>query len=210
MIEVRGLHRLNSLNEKMAWDELLRCCGASKWALKIMKARPLASIEALLQESEKAFDSFDEIDWLEAFSHHPKIGDIDSLRVKFASTSTWASNEQSGTSAADEVTLRALAQGNDDYERKFGFIFIICATGKSAAEMLAALNARLGNERGVELKNAAEQHHERHHHPHPRRFAWATRARRRGAPGARVGSGLATTFRIGHRPGWARSPLSHR
>jgi 2-oxo-4-hydroxy-4-carboxy-5-ureidoimidazoline decarboxylase len=129
MSNAQGLERLNSLNEKMAWDELLHCCGASKWALKMMKARPFASAEALHQESEIAFVTLDEIDWLEAFSHHLKI----------------------------ETTLQALARGSDAYEKKFGFIFIICPGGKSAAELLETLNARLGNERSVELRNAAEQ-----------------------------------------------------
>jgi 2-oxo-4-hydroxy-4-carboxy-5-ureidoimidazoline decarboxylase len=152
-----GLQRLNSLNEKNAWDELLRCCGASKWALRVMGARPYASLAALTEQSERAFDSLVEIDWLEAFSHHPKIGDIDSLRAKFAATREWAGQEQSGTGAADEATLQALAAGNEAYEKKFGFIFIICATGKSASEMLAALEARLGNGRADEVRNAAEQ-----------------------------------------------------
>jgi 2-oxo-4-hydroxy-4-carboxy-5-ureidoimidazoline decarboxylase len=155
--EEKGLERLNGLNEKNAWEELMRCCGASKWALKVMAARPFASTAALNEQSERAFGSLAEIDWLEAFSHHPKIGDIDSLRAKFAATREWAGHEQSGTSAADEATLQALAEGNEAYEKKFGFIFIVCATGKSAAEMLAILETRLGNERATELDNAAEQ-----------------------------------------------------
>ncbi|RYG69393.1 2-oxo-4-hydroxy-4-carboxy-5-ureidoimidazoline decarboxylase [bacterium] len=156
MDEMNGLARLNGLNEKNAWDELLRCCGASKWALKMMSARPFVNSEALYARSERVFASFQEIDWLEAFSHHPKIGDIDALRLKFATTREWAGNEQIGTSTADEATLEALATGNEAYEKKFGFIFIICATGKSAAEMLDALNDRLGNDRETELRNAGE------------------------------------------------------
>lgn len=152
-----ALQRLNALGEESAWEELLRCCGASKWVLSVMKGRPFADEEALSNRSEDAFATLERTDWLEAFAHHPKIGDIDSLRAKFATTSAWASNEQAGTKAASEETLRALAQGNTDYENKFGFIFIICATGKSADEMLLALRARLGNDADTELQNAAEQ-----------------------------------------------------
>ena len=155
--ENAALQRLNTESEEMAWEKLLRCCGASKWVLNMMKGRPFADEETLYARSQEAFSTLEHTDWLEAFSHHPKIGDIDSLRAKFASTAVWASNEQSGTSAASEETLQALAQGNTNYEDKFGFIFIICATGKSASEMLDALHARLGNDADTELMNAAEQ-----------------------------------------------------
>ncbi|BCM93904.1 uric acid degradation bifunctional protein [Abditibacteriota bacterium] len=156
-IENSALEKLNSASEGAAWDELLRCCGASKWVLNVMSGRPFTDIKALFARSDEAFQTLTRTDWLEAFAHHPKIGDIESLRSKFATTRTWAGNEQAGTSAASEATLEALAQGNTDYEDKFGFIFIICATGKSADEMLAALRARVGNDEETELLNAAEQ-----------------------------------------------------
>ncbi len=152
-----ALQRLNAQSEKTAWDELLRCCGASKWALKMMTSRPFPGVEALLACSEKAFEALTPLDWREAFSHHPQIGDIESLRLKFAATSAWAEKEQVGTQAASEAILQELARGNQDYLDKFGFIFIICATGKSAAEMLSALQNRLQNDLETELWNAAEQ-----------------------------------------------------
>lgn len=152
-----ALDKLNVASESAAWEDLLRCCGASKWVLNMMSGRPFDGTEALFTRSEEAFEMLEGNDWLEAFSHHPKIGDIESLRSKFATTRVWAGNEQAGTSAASEETLQALAQGNSDYENKFGFIFIICATGKSAGEMLAALQARIGNDAQTELLNAAEQ-----------------------------------------------------
>ena len=97
-------------------------------------------------------------DWLEAFAAHPRIGDLDALRKKFASTANWCAGEQAGVAAADEAVLTALADGNRAYEARFGYIFIVCATGKSAAEMLAILTARLANDPEVELKVAtAEQ-----------------------------------------------------
>lgn len=152
-----ALQKLNASSEKTAFDELLRCCGASKWALRVMSARPFADTKSLFAASERALAGLEPIDWREAFSHHPQIGDIESLREKFAATSDWAQSEQRGTSAAPEVVLRALAEGNRDYAAKFGFIFIICATGKSAGEMWAALQNRLSNDAETELKNAAEE-----------------------------------------------------
>lgn len=157
MDEHTGLQRLNNWNEKTAWDALLKCCGASKWALRVMNARPFADLEALEAASERAFSTLEAIDWREAFSHHPQLGDLASLRQKFAATSEWASGEQAGTQAAPEVVLGELAQKNQEYLDKFGFIFILCAMGKSAAEMLAALQARIGNDAPTELQNAAEQ-----------------------------------------------------
>jgi len=149
--------RFNALNEKNAWDELLRCCGASKWAAKMLVARPFPDSDALFSAAETAFAVLNREDWLEAFAHHPQIGDLESLREKFASTRDWAGNEQAGTHVASEQILRDLAEGNRLYQAKFGFIFIICATGKSAEAMLAALRERLDNDAETELRNAAEQ-----------------------------------------------------
>jgi len=96
-------------------------------------------------------------DWKEAFSHHPKIGDIKSLRQKFASTAQWAEGEQSGVAQTSERVLRELAEGNNLYEAKFGYIFIVCATGKGAEEMLEMLNRRLSNYPEEEIRIAAEE-----------------------------------------------------
>ena len=149
------LARFNALNEKEAWEELLRCCGASQWALKMLAAHPFPDQTALFAASAMAFETLGRGDWLEAFAHHPKIGDLESLRRKFAATREWAGNEQAGAGSASEDVLQGLAQGNRLYEAKFGFIFIICATGKSAGEMLAALQTRLENDRETEISNAA-------------------------------------------------------
>lgn len=97
-------------------------------------------------------------DLLEAFSHHPQIGaDLESLRKKFAATATWSAGEQSAINTADEMTLLGLVEWNRDYLAKFGYIFIVCATGKSAAEMLALLRARLPNDLEAELNIAAAE-----------------------------------------------------
>jgi 2-oxo-4-hydroxy-4-carboxy-5-ureidoimidazoline decarboxylase len=123
----------------------------------MLRRRPVADKTAALAAADAAWAETGEQDWLEAFAQHPRIGGKDALRAKFAATKSWARGEQAGAAAADEATLDALAKGNADYEARFGFIFIVCATGKSAAEMLALLNARLPDERAPELKIAAAE-----------------------------------------------------
>ncbi|HEX4048286.1 MAG TPA: 2-oxo-4-hydroxy-4-carboxy-5-ureidoimidazoline decarboxylase [Elusimicrobiota bacterium] len=147
----------NALGGDAARAELLRCCGSSRWADGMLRRRPVADKTAALAAADAAWAETGEQDWLEAFAQHPRIGGKDALRAKFAATKSWARGEQAGAAAADEATLDALAKGNADYEARFGFIFIVCATGKSAAEMLALLNARLPDERAPELKIAAAE-----------------------------------------------------
>ena len=148
---------LNTASPDTARPELIRCCGSARWADAILARRPYSSKDALFAASDEIWQGLDRSDWLEAFSHHPKIGDVNSLREKFASTSTWAEGEQKGVQSADEKTLSGLAQGNLDYEQKFGYIFIVCATGKSAGEMLALLEARLPNSEGDEILVAMQE-----------------------------------------------------
>lgn len=147
--------KLDALPEDEARVELTRCCGSSAWVQAMLAARPFGQEEAVFQKAEELWWSLPAEAWLEAFEHHPKIGDISTLRAKFQNTGDWAKNEQSGVQQASEEVLQGLAQGNMDYEEKFGYIFIVCATGKSAAEMLDLLQARLPNDPATELKLAA-------------------------------------------------------
>lgn len=149
--------RLNALSEAEAEAAFLLCCGAGRWATALAAARPFAGRAALLAAAEAAWPLLTDDDWREAFTHHPQIGDIESLRTQFADTRAWAGGEQSGSQTASEETLRALAAENAAYREKFGYIFIICATGRSADEMLAALRVRLFNAPEVELSLAAEE-----------------------------------------------------
>jgi 2-oxo-4-hydroxy-4-carboxy-5-ureidoimidazoline decarboxylase len=151
------LDEFNALDDGRAAEELTRCCGASRWTDFMLKGRPFKSRDAVLRAAEANWSVMGARDWLEAFEHHPRIGDKDALREKFAKTAAWAAGEQAGAAAADDATLEALAAGNAEYEDKFGFIFIVCATGKSAREMLDLLNARLPNLREAELKLAAAE-----------------------------------------------------
>lgn len=118
---------------------------------------PADNPEELLEKAEEIWYECSEDDWKEAFAQHPKIGDVESLTGKFASTAQWASGEQSGVKAATAETIAALAEGNRLYEEKFGYIFIVCATGKPAEEMLGLLQQRLNNEPEDEIRIAAAE-----------------------------------------------------
>lgn len=151
------LTSFNQLPRFQAFAELMNCCGSQYWADKLADERPFSSLEELIIESDRIWESATKEDILEAFSHHPKIGDLNTMKEKFASTKEWASNEQAGVQSANEQTLVELAKGNQAYEKKFGFIFIVCATGKSAEEMLTMLNARIHNQPDKEIQIAAQE-----------------------------------------------------
>jgi 2-oxo-4-hydroxy-4-carboxy-5-ureidoimidazoline decarboxylase len=151
------LKDFNSLNKQDTYAALKKCCGSSEWIKAMGAARPFVNIDLMHIFSDKVWERCTEEDYLEAFKHHPQIGDVESLKKKFSSTAAWAGNEQHGTSVANDDVLQALKQGNDDYLTKFGFIFIVCATGKSAQQMLDILNQRLPNDRITELQIAAAE-----------------------------------------------------
>jgi 2-oxo-4-hydroxy-4-carboxy-5-ureidoimidazoline decarboxylase len=148
---------LNEMTPDDARAAFLRCCGSRRWAEAMTARRPYLSREALFQAAEEIDAQLTRADWLEAFAAHPRIGDLEALRKQFASTASWCSSEQAGVTEADEKVLRDLAQGNREYERRFGYLFIVCASGKSAAEMLAILRARLENQEEEELRVAARE-----------------------------------------------------
>jgi 2-oxo-4-hydroxy-4-carboxy-5-ureidoimidazoline decarboxylase len=150
--------RLNALQLSAAHAALARCCGSTRWVERMLEHRPYASTPALLELADRVWSSLDRDDYLEAFSHHPQIGaDLAELQKKFASTSAWSAAEQAGAGNANRATLEALRDGNRAYLERFGYIFIVCATGKSATEMLELLHARLANDPAGELKNAAAE-----------------------------------------------------
>ncbi|MEK9137124.1 MAG: 2-oxo-4-hydroxy-4-carboxy-5-ureidoimidazoline decarboxylase [Bacteroidota bacterium] len=151
------LDELNLLSRVEAAIVLSRCCGSAQWAKNMSLKRPFLSEEELFTTADSIWQRLPADDWKEAFSHHPKIGDINSLRETFSSTRTWAEGEQSGARSASEETLRRLAAGNTEYEKRFGYTFIVCATGKTADEMLALLTQRLRNTPVDEIHIAAEE-----------------------------------------------------
>ncbi len=149
------ISEFNILSKEAAVTELMKCCGSTTWAEALTESRPISSANALLELSDKIWFDLEEADWKEAFTHHPKIGDLKSLETKFASTKMWASGEQASINTAAHDTLVKLVEGNKTYEDKFGYIYIICATGKTADEMLTSLLSRLKNDAETELKIAA-------------------------------------------------------
>lgn len=149
------IQELNQMSRADAYATLLQCCAATRWVDSVLDVRPYSSVKVLLQAAEDCWASMEEPDYLEAFDGHPKIGDPASLKAKYAATHTMASNEQASVQQANEKIIMDLASCNQAYEDKFGFIFIICATGKSADEMLSSIKARLVNSREKELQLAA-------------------------------------------------------
>lgn len=149
------LSDLNELSSQDAFTAFSSCCSSESWIKAMANARPFADHAAMQQVAMDIWNDLNEQDYLQAFEGHPKIGDVNSLRKKYASTKGLASNEQSGVNSADESTLVELAQANDEYFDKNGFIFIVFATGKSAAQMLEILKTRLPNDRATEIQNAA-------------------------------------------------------
>lgn len=151
------LNELNKLPKDAARAEFLRCCHSTRWAEQMLQRRPFRTFDHLLDAAGEVWAELGRTDWLEAFEGHPKIGDMDSLRARFGNTRDWSSGEQSGVDDADEQILRELAEGNRTYEKRFGHIFIVCATGKTAAQMLEILLSRMNNNPNDELKIAANE-----------------------------------------------------
>ena len=151
------LEDLNQLPAAKASHTFMQCCTASAWVKKMVAARPFSSALAIKKAADDAWQGLTEHDYFEAFEGHPKIGDVNSLRAKYANTKELAGNEQGLVKEANDEVLEVLSQGNADYEAKFGFIFIVCATGKSAKQMSDLLQARLPNNKAQELINAAEE-----------------------------------------------------
>ena len=156
------LDQLNRLSEADASAAFTQCCACTRWVERMEIGRPYESLTELLEISERIWEECDVDDYLEAFQGHPLIGDVESLAKKYGNTDPgsspgWARNEQKGMDSADPVVIQSLADGNKSYEEKFGHIFIVCATGKSAAEMLALLEARMPNDPKIEVMVAADE-----------------------------------------------------
>jgi 2-oxo-4-hydroxy-4-carboxy-5-ureidoimidazoline decarboxylase len=162
---------LNQLEHDAARRELTRCCGSGRWVTAMLSNRPFASTTSLRQRAREIWTGLSGEDYREAFALHPEIGaDLDKLREKFRSkralgsasdestSLVWSNGEQAGVNGASEATLQALRDANLAYKRRFGFIFIVCATGKTAEQMLAMLLSRMSNGPEQELQVAAQEH----------------------------------------------------
>ena len=147
---------LNALSSEAAREALARACGSRRWVEAMLALRPFSSETQIFGEADNVWWHLGDGDWREAFSHHPKLGaDVTALREKFAATAAWSAAEQAGVAAASEETLEVLAAGNAAYEARFGMIFIVCASGLSAEQMLDRLDDRIDNEPAAELRIAA-------------------------------------------------------
>ena len=146
------IEQLNTAEPEAVREQLLRCCGSNAWAAGILARRPFRNREELFEAAESVWCRLSPSDWLEAFSAHPKIG---VRKNGSGAISRWSSEEQSGVDGAGFDIVERLAKANNEYESRFGWIFLISATGKSATEILHELELRLNNESVEELRVAA-------------------------------------------------------
>jgi OHCU decarboxylase len=151
------LDELNVLSPADAEAEFLKCCGSTAWAQKMVEARQFANVESLLAKGDEIWWSLSEADWLAAFRAHPKIGERKAAVAQSNQARNWSAQEQSGVASASAQTIDELARRNREYEERFGFIFIVCASGKSSEEMLSLLAERMSNDPEIELRVAAEE-----------------------------------------------------
>lgn len=151
------LAELNHTSQKTAESAFLSCCGSHCWAQKMAEARPFADVSALLDCAEEIWRNLESKNWLEAFGAHPKIGAKKAVQQATAQSAQWSEGEQSAINTANNSVLTELEESNYLYEKKFGFIFIVCATGKSAEEMLEICQKRLSNDAAKEIRVAAEE-----------------------------------------------------
>jgi 2-oxo-4-hydroxy-4-carboxy-5-ureidoimidazoline decarboxylase len=153
----RTLAQWNQLPPEDAAREILSCCGSERWARELAGRRPFADQYSLVASSDEIWNRLNVSDWMEAFSTHPRIGKRKMPQAASKQSAVWSSEEQHAVAEAEAKTLEALASANEEYEKRFGRVFIACATGKSAAEMLEILQRRLRNEDETELRVAAEE-----------------------------------------------------
>ena len=151
------LARWNELPQQEAAREILPCCGSENWATAMASKRPIRDELSLMETCDTIWRGLGESDWLEAFRSHPRIGESRAEADSVAQSWAWSEQEQQKAASADEAMKLALKWGNREYEQKFGRIFIICATGKSAGEILEILRRRLHNDEATELRQAAEE-----------------------------------------------------
>lgn len=151
----RVLETWNHADTGTARDAMLACCGATRWADAMVAARPLQSFAALNETADRIWASMGEADWIEAFACHPRIGERETRAT--GQSASWSTQEQAAAATASNQLLAELAEKNELYEQRFGFTYIVCATGKTGPEMLAILNQRLNSDRQTELREAAEQ-----------------------------------------------------
>lgn len=154
---IQSIDELNEVSADDAHAEFLKCCGSKRWARAMTDARPFESLDEVLAEADRVWWSLSEADWMEAFRAHPKIGEKKAATAQSAEAQKWSAQEQAGVAVASAQTISQLAERNREYENRFGFIFIVCASGRSSEEMLAIINERIHNDHETELRTAAAE-----------------------------------------------------
>ncbi|MEX1186092.1 MAG: 2-oxo-4-hydroxy-4-carboxy-5-ureidoimidazoline decarboxylase [Gemmatimonadaceae bacterium] len=148
---------LDVLPPERASQLLGDCCGSTRWISAMVARRPFGSMERLLAAADETWRSLGPDDWREAFSHHPRIGERRSVKTQSERGAAWAAGEQSGVGDARDDIRSSLADANREYEKRFGYIYVVCATGKTAEELLAMVTERLRNDPATELAVAADE-----------------------------------------------------
>ena len=151
------LEAWNELGNDAAAAAVLPCCGSMRWAVMMANSRPVEEEATMLRRAEEIWWQLDETDWLEAFATHPRIGERETPNRASRQSAAWSAAEQRDVLAEDDSVLAALAEGNRRYEERFGRVFLVCASGKTAREMLETLKKRLANDEKTELREAAQQ-----------------------------------------------------
>lgn len=148
---------LDDMAQPAAAEVLTDCCGSTRWVSEMIAARPFGSREAVFAAADRIWSSLSASDWVEAFEHHPRIGERTSAVAQGKRGAEWSSREQAGIENAGDGVRKALAEVNQEYERRFGYIYIVCATAKTPEEMLALAQKRLRNAAAAEVRVAAEE-----------------------------------------------------
>jgi allantoicase len=153
----KGLRRFNKMPSTIAYAALMDCSGSKRWATQMQARRPFRDVPALFAASEEIWPQLTDGEWLAAFAHHPAIGGKSAAKGQSTAAKRWSKGEQAVAQTAAAAALEALACANEEYRDKFGYVFLICATGKTSDEILAALRHRIHNDPAVELRTAAEE-----------------------------------------------------
>jgi 2-oxo-4-hydroxy-4-carboxy-5-ureidoimidazoline decarboxylase len=152
-----ALDRLNALPLEEAAERLRACCGSSRWVEAMLACRPFKSADDLLAAADEAWRATGPKDWDEAFAHHPRIGERHAAAQVSATARAWSAGEQGTAAGAGAAARAALAEANEAYERRFGRIYIVCAAGRNAEEMLADIAVRMQNDPDRERAVAVEE-----------------------------------------------------
>ncbi len=157
MTQDAPLRDLDGAPRPEALERLRVCCGAERWVVAMADRRPFGGLPRLLEAAETEWAALTPADWREAIDHHPRLGGTDLASPRFDGTRSLSEGEQAGVLDAAEATRKALANAQREYEERFGFIFLIRASGRSAAEILSELERRMMNDPETELAVAARE-----------------------------------------------------